>query len=406
VPVKTFVTAEDFDREVSLFTGEAIENPSVARGRTPGKLEEEFVMAPFSVWSARDGRWQSRKKAWLDLGIQSEIGRGVLLTVGMSQDGQWEGRPDDALRAQRAACPGGSHLPAANYGKSRARGNGAGRPVDPNGVTFATSAQPKEVYRAKNAYEATLGRSVTWEEFYAAFPDAASVGGTSVFDPVICELVYRWFSPLRSRVLDPFAGGSVRGIVAAKLGREYTGVELSAAQVEANREQCAAICAGDEFAPRWICDDAANVGTRDDIPAADLVFSCPPYADLERYSEDPRDLSTMEYPAFLNAYRRIIAAACGRLCHNRFAVFVVGDVRDGGGFYRNLAGDTVEAFRAAGLRYYNEAVLVTAVASLAVRAGAQFRGSRKLGRTHQNVLVFVKGDPEAAAAACGPVCAE
>jgi predicted transcriptional regulator len=51
-------------------------------------------------------------------------------------------------------------------------------------------------------------------------------------------------------------------------------------------------------------------------------------------------------------------------------------------------------------------VLVTAVASLAVRAGAQFRGSRKLGRTHQNVLVFVKGDPEAAAAACGPVCAE
>ena len=29
--------------------------------------------------------------------------------------------------------------------------------------------------------------------------------------------------------------------------------------------------------------------------------------------------------------------------------------------------------------------------------------SRKLGKTHQNVLVFVKGDPRAAAEAAGPV---
>ena len=41
--------------------------------------------------------------------------------------------------------------------------------------------------------------------------------GTSIFDPVLCELVYRWFCPSKGKILDPFAGGSVRGIVAAHL---------------------------------------------------------------------------------------------------------------------------------------------------------------------------------------------
>lgn len=49
---------------------------------------------------------------------------------------------------------------------------------------------------------------------------------TSIFDPVLCELVYRWFSAEGSQVLDPFAGGSVRGVVASCLGRLYWGCDL------------------------------------------------------------------------------------------------------------------------------------------------------------------------------------
>ena len=52
---------------------------------------------------------------------------------------------------------------------------------------------------------------------------------------------------------------------------------------------------------------------------------------------------------------------------------------------------------------YNEAILVTAVGSLPIRVGRQFSAGRKLGKTHQNVLVFVKGDWRKATAACGPV---
>jgi len=41
--------------------------------------------------------------------------------------------------------------------------------------------------------------------------------------------------------------------------------------------------------------------------------------------------------------------------------------------------------------------------SLPLRVGKQFSGARKLGKTHQNVLVFVKGDPKCATEACGDV---
>jgi len=39
-------------------------------------LGEAFLIPPFSVLNAREGWWQERKRAWLALGIQSELGRG------------------------------------------------------------------------------------------------------------------------------------------------------------------------------------------------------------------------------------------------------------------------------------------------------------------------------------------
>jgi hypothetical protein len=153
--------------------------------------------------------------------------------------------------------------------------------------------------------------------------------------------------------------------------------------------------------PVWHCGNSRDIDKICADVQADMIFSCPPYADLEVYSDDPADLSTLGYAEFRAAYFEIIAKACELLQENRFACFVVGDVRDKKGNYYNFVGDTVEAFRAAGLHFYNEAILVTCVGSLPIRAGKQFSASRKLGKTHQNVLVFVKGDGKQATDACG-----
>ena len=399
--------------------------------------------------------------------------------------------------------------------------------------------------------------------------------GTSIFDPVLCEIAYRWFCPPGGKVLDPFAGGSVRGIVAAKLGYRYAGIDLSHRQINANRQQaeeilgkpqlevggaprtvtvsgkwarrqfsctpeyitatcwgkccqgadctlislmpdeaqqqreashevsggllqpdattkqcphkqldglcavhgtplkpfgciaspftlndngtlicrhryifmpchgsgepayktfrasldlifggaeaariCERLDAGDEDVratmpgdsyaalryldglkphkgggtlPAWHTGDARNLKTLA-LGKWDFIFTCPPYHDLEVYSDDPRDLSVMDWGAFLAAYRQIIADACEVLRDDRFACFVVGDIRDRKGNYRNLPGETITAFKDAGLHLYNDGVLLTAVGSLPIRVTKQFQASRKLGKTHQNVLVFVKGD--------------
>jgi DNA modification methylase len=237
------------------------------------------------------------------------------------------------------------------------------------------------------------------------FEDSANgQSGTSIFDPVLCELAYAWFCPPGGLILDPFAGGSVRGIVAAQMGRRYVGIDLRPEQVDANETQARSICG--ELRPAWRVGDSRDLP--EDISGADLIFSCPPYGNLEVYSDDPRDLSTMSYAKFFGAYQEVIAGAVERLRDNRFAVFVVGDFRaqDAQGFYRNFVADTTEAFGRAGARLYNEAILITAVGSLPLRVGKQFEAMRKLGKTHQNILVYCKGDPRKATASVGPVLLE
>ena len=46
---------------------------------------------------------------------------------------------------------------------------------------------------------------------------------------------------------------------------------------------------------------------------------------------------------------------------------------------------------------------MTAAVSLAMRTGAQFAATRKLGRTHQQLLVFLKGNAKRATQSCRPV---
>ncbi len=567
-------------------------------------LAERFGVPPFSVLDGRQGYWKTRKRAWLDLGIQSEIGR------------------------------------------------------DDNLLWLSELVHDPAYYSKKSAAEARLGRELTNEEFAAEHYDGKGrLPGTSVFDPVLTELLVRWFSPPGGRVLDPFAGGSVRGLVSARLGRHYTGIDLRAEQVEANEAQAqsfaargllappspellrdpaaltpvelhgghpvkrddlfgvgdsaggkvrtclhlaagaaglttagsrhspqvnivatvaaslglpcrvhvpaaaggltpelaAAVAAGAELVEHrpghntvivarartdaadrgWVnipfgMDDPAAVamtsaqvanlpeetqrvvipvgsgmslagllaglqaqgralpilgvvvgadpssrldrhapaGWRDmvtlvgpdspyDLPApatalggleldpiyeakclpyllpgdllwvvgcratarptphpqwvvgdardaerlaggqlADMLLTCPPYFDLEVYSAAPADLSTAaDYPTFLRDLESCLRAATSRLTPEAFAAIVAAEVRDKRGAFQDLPGDTTRIMGRLGFWLYNVAVLVTPAGSLPVRAGRAFQSSRKLGRTHQSVLVYYRGDP-------------
>lgn len=232
--------------------------------------------------------------------------------------------------------------------------------------------------------------------------DATWVAGTSVFDPVLTECLIEWFCPRAGHILDPFAGGSVRGIVSSLLGRTYTGIELRPEQVAANEQQRIKVLKQASIGPQWLCADS-DLALDNPLSPVDMVLTCPPYGDLEVYGSDVNDLSVIaknDHTAFVCKYRSIIAKAARQLQVDRFAAFVVGDYRDKQGFYRDFVSTTIAACEAAGLRYYNEAILINPAGTLPIRVTGQMNVSRKLGRCHQNVLVFVKGDPRTAAQAC------
>ena len=305
----------------------------------PSSLKESFIFPPFSILDTRSGVWQDRKRKWLSLGFNSQ-----------------ETREDVEL--------------------------------------IAKSGQSSGVYELRNKMREILGRDPEWDEIldYAKKKGMHVYEGASIFDPVLCELSYRWFCTVGGKILDPFAGGSVRGIVAGILGYPYEGIDLRPDQVKANRKQAALLSITDV---NWHAGDSNEVLDEVEFKeGVDFIYSCPPYAYLEKYSDDPKDLSNMNYEDFKDVYFSIIKKSVNQLNDNRFACFVVGDVRDKRGFYLNFVSDTIQAFKDAGMELYNEIILVNVAGSLAIRVRRQFNGGRKIGKMHQNVLVFYKGDPK------------
>jgi DNA modification methylase len=274
-------------------------------------LTDKYVAPPLSVLDVKQSYWKNRRKEWLSLGIESELGRNENLL------------------------------------------------------------QLSELLQRKQ-------------------------NGTSIFDPVLCECMYLWFSKENDKILDCFAGGSVRGIVASKLNRHYTGVDLSKNQIGHNIVQANAIC-DKLYAPKYINSNSVEIDSvvKDKY---NLLFSCPPYFNLEVYSEDPADISTMNYEDFTDDYSTIIKKSVNLLEDDSFAVFVVGEVRKKDSIGENIGfvQDTIKHFKDAGCLYYNEMILLQEPATAAMRSNNYMDSSRKIAKCHQNVLVFVKGDPKKA----------
>ena len=109
----------------------------------------------------------------------------------------------------------------------------------------------------------------------------------------------------------------------------------------------------------------------------------------------------MDYDQFIASYALILRQCVAMLRDNRFLCLVVADIRDRKGMLRDFVGDTIDAVEAAGARLYNEAIIATPPGTAPVRAPRQFDVSRKLAKTHQNLLIFAKGDPKEAAGEIG-----
>lgn len=215
----------------------------------------------------------------------------------------------------------------------------------------------------------------------------AKMESSSNFDPVLAEVIYKWFNIEGGKVLDPFAGEQTKGVVCGELGYKYYGNEFRKEQVDYNNF----ICKEYENVKYFNGDSnfIENIITEREF---DFCFTSPPYYDLEVYSAN--DMSALgSYVKFMAQYKNIFSQCYRMLKNNRFLVVKVAEIRDKKtGEYRNFVGDNISIFKEIGFKYYNEIMLLNSVGTLPLRATNFMNSSRKIGKRHQNILVFYKGD--------------
>lgn len=211
--------------------------------------------------------------------------------------------------------------------------------------------------------------------------------GASLLDPVLAELCLTWFNIKGGKTFDCFAGDSVFGFVSNYKGYPFTGIELRKEQVDINNSRL-----GEKSKSRYICDDGQNVAKHIKPKTQDMLFSCPPYFDLEVYSELKNDASNQStYKDFLAILEKALSDSISCLKDNRFATIVIGDVRNKKGHYRNLPTDIKRIFFKNKMVLYNELVFVESLGTLPQRVSRSMR-LRKIGKCHQYLLVFFKGN--------------
>jgi hypothetical protein len=238
--------------------------------------------------------------------------------------------------------------------------------------------------------EGTLGLTSLAGDKYGGKAFAAS--GVSELDPVLCEVSYKWFMPGPGTVFNPFGGEPVSAFVAAATGNRYHGTEIRPEQVTETYTKIGLLTDEQKALVNLQVGDARHCGQIFAGTTADLVFSSPPFYDLEVYSDRPEDMSTLgTYAEFMESYRQAFTGAVSLLNDNRFVVINITEIRDKGGVYRNFVGDNVKLFTDLGLQFYNDIIIVNAIGTAAIRA-ARNMGSRKVVRVHQNLLVFYKGN--------------
>lgn len=353
-------------------------------------LAEPLMLQPFSVLDTTSEEWVTRRRAWQALGIRPEVsGRGKELLMSNQR----------GLLSYDVYCTTCGHRPP----------KGEARPdFDGHVRLFDVADAPAYPRAGEECLRGCGGTYATYER--PAQLHGALASGTSIFDPVLCEAMYRWYCKPGGSVLDPFAGGAVRGIVAWKLGRHYTGVELRQEQVDDNAAQAAEIVPGwpggpaDVRNPYWLCGDSNVV--LEGFPAGpyDMLFTCPPYYDAEVYSDDPADLSAqVSMDEFTRLYGGIFDKALRLMAPNSWVAVVIGEARAAGagitgGAEYGLLVATQQVLHQHGFVQHASLVVVNALGTLPLRLPRQWAGSRIPGRRHQYVLVYRNGDRKACSA--------
>jgi DNA modification methylase len=237
-------------------------------------------------------------------------------------------------------------------------------------------------------------REGTLKSFGGAGKNTAYTATTSYFNPNLCKIVYSSYCPKNGWIFDPFSS-VVRPYVAKELGYNYIGCEI-------RKNECDKITSILKNTFSSYIDYKNNVSV-ENIDCRnfstemkfDLIFTCPPYWNLEKYSNNPNDMSTIEnYDVFLDEMKNVYKKCLSFMHDNSYACFVVSDFRDYSNGRKNInrlipfVADMIKTAENAGLVLYDKVILKKPMGTAPSRV--KMWNTRKTVRIHEELLVFKK----------------
>src|SRR5258706_9630308 len=222
--------------------------------------------------------------------------------------------------------------------------------------------------------------------------DSVYTSTHSVFPAPLAEwIILRYGGPSGGLIIDAFAGGPPRAIVAAMMGYKYVGYDIRQEQIDENIGTITRL--GCESSISYHCGDGTLLlGSATN--SYDFSLTCSPYWNLEVYSDLPNDLSNLpDYETFDHAMLNCAKAHYRVMKPSSFVCIVTCPFRQGGNKdeneLRDFPGDTVRNFRTAGFMLWQKIVLSRNFASAAVRSTTSWKGLKLVPR-HEELLVFRK----------------
>ena len=208
----------------------------------------------------------------------------------------------------------------------------------------------------------------------------------SEFNPTLAKMVIRFWSVPEDQIIDPFSGRTTRAFIARSENRKYLGYEIDPKTVE---ETMAKLNQGlGNHQVKIVNEDGCLLKLTEDC-TADLIFTCPPYYNLEKYASVPYQLS--DEPSYKSFMKRI--DDCCRNCFRvlkwgKFSVWVVNYFRQDGKLIM-FHDDVKKAHEKAGFQVWDEIVVELASATLS-RGLRLFAENYHTAKTHEYCLVFRK----------------
>ena len=216
-------------------------------------------------------------------------------------------------------------------------------------------------------------------------------GNASVLDPVACEVILKFFMPKDgTRVYNPFGGGVQFGFVSGACGYDYVSSEIRQNQCDANN----AICQDLPGKAIWVKSDSSTYQPKEKV---DLVFTCPPYYQVEDYLDydgnpPEGELNSLPtYDEFIHTLFQGYKHGIEALKDDSFFVVMIGDSRDKNGAYYGCEAEHELFFKSQGLHIYNKIVYLECEFTRLAHAKRTLH-YRKFPKREQKILVFYKGD--------------